>query len=205
MSSKWLDSVKSVIPRGFSRCYVVEILKEGPHTGKEIINRAEQDSNGKWSPSPGLIYPLLGRLLDEGIITEIRDKDKDENIEKTRNKKNIKYTLTEKGIDTVKDMHKISKGIKDQIDVMCRLGDVGRFVATDVMERISSIGYILGEYQYSTIQGKTAYRQFLINELKRIDDEQEDSDHQQKDADEKDANRKDADEQNNNSQKITIE
>ena len=195
MSSRWLDSVKSVIPRGFSRCYVVEILKEGPHTGKEIINRAEQDSDGKWSPSPGLIYPLLGRLCDEGIITEIKDEDKDQNTDNTRNKKNTKYTLTKKGIDTVEDMHKISNGIKDQIDVMCRLGDVGRFVATDVMERISSIGHILGEYQTSTIQDKIAYRQFLINELKRLDDEQKgEQENMEKEQSEQ-----------NNSQKITIE
>ena len=31
-------------------------------TGKEIIDKAILQSHGKWRPSPGLIYPMLGRL-----------------------------------------------------------------------------------------------------------------------------------------------
>ena len=31
---------------------------------------AVEQSQGIWKPSPGLIYPLLGRLLDEGLIEE---------------------------------------------------------------------------------------------------------------------------------------
>jgi DNA-binding PadR family transcriptional regulator len=35
-------------------------------SGKEIIERAILEREGIWKPSPGLIYPLLGELLDEG-------------------------------------------------------------------------------------------------------------------------------------------
>ena len=70
MLEEWAQRVGSAVPRGFSRYYILELLKKQPHTGKEIINSAIEESDGKWKPSPGLIYPLLGRLLDEGLIEE---------------------------------------------------------------------------------------------------------------------------------------
>lgn len=164
MSSKWLENVKSSIPRGFSRCYVIEILREGPHTGKEIINRAIQDSGGRWSPSPGLIYPLLGRLHGEGIIAELNGEGEEKN-----KKKNAKYALTKKGIETTEDIRKISEGIKNQIDIICKLGDAGKFVAADMIERIASIGYMIHQNHNDLSHKNSMYRQFLIDELNRID------------------------------------
>ena len=51
--------------------------------GKEIIDYAIYESGGKWKPSPGLIYPMLGRLLEEGLISETE---------------NGKYKVTHKGV-----------------------------------------------------------------------------------------------------------
>ncbi len=59
--SYWLSKVRSSIPRGFSRRYMLELLTEQSMTGKEIIDKAIVQSQGKWRPSPGLIYPMLGR------------------------------------------------------------------------------------------------------------------------------------------------
>jgi len=73
MISDWLQRVGSSIPRGFSRYFILELLKKKPHTGKEIIDHASEQSEGLWKPSPGLIYPLLGRLLDERLIDETKD------------------------------------------------------------------------------------------------------------------------------------
>jgi DNA-binding PadR family transcriptional regulator len=71
--SYWLSKVGSSIPRGFSRRYILELLTEQPMTGKEIIDKAIVQSQGKWRPSPGLIYPMPGRLLDEGLIAELEN------------------------------------------------------------------------------------------------------------------------------------
>ena len=73
MFEQWAQRVGSAVPRGFSRYYILKQLQKMPHTGKEIINSAVEESDGKWKPSPGLIYPLLGRLLDEGLIEETED------------------------------------------------------------------------------------------------------------------------------------
>ncbi len=71
MLSKWFARVGSAIPRGFSRHYILGLLEEEPMTGKEIIDKAILQSGGRWKPSPGLIYPMLGRLLEEGLISAI--------------------------------------------------------------------------------------------------------------------------------------
>lgn len=157
MSSAWFERVKSAIPRGFSRYYIITILQEGPHTGKEIMDRAAGESGGEWRPSPGLIYPLLGRLLDEGLIEEPDEGG------------GGRYVLTQKGADTAEDMKKIRDGIDRQIDVLSRLGNAGRFVAADVIERIASIAAILGQNAARmTEEDAERYRQFLRDELARM-------------------------------------
>ena len=154
MISEWFQRVGSSVPRGFSRYFILELLKKTPHTGKEIIDYAVEQSNGIWKPSPGLIYPLLGRLLDEGLIEETKDG---------------KYQLTKKGEDTASDVDKINDIVKKQLEVLFRLGNVGRFVAIDLLEKISAMGSILSSnFSNMTDDETKKYRQFLESELKKI-------------------------------------
>lgn len=152
----WLQRVGSAIPRGFSRYYVLTLLKEKPMTGKQIMESAAKDSDGIWKPSAGLVYPLLGRLLQEGLIEE-----DDEG----------KYRITEKGLETLKDMRSIQDVIKKQLDVLLRVGNVGRFVAADLIERLISISTTLSEnLDRMTKEEREKYKEFLVRELKRLEE-----------------------------------
>jgi len=154
MISEWFQRVGSSIPRGFSRYFILELLKKTPHTGKEIIDYAVEQSNGIWKPSPGLIYPLLGRLLDEELIEETKDG---------------KYQLTKKGKETADDVDKINDIVKKQLEVLFRLGNVGRFVAIDLLEKISAMGSILSSnFANMTDEETKKYREFLESELKKV-------------------------------------
>jgi DNA-binding PadR family transcriptional regulator len=129
-------------------------LKEKPYTGKEIINYAVEQSNGIWKPSPGLIYPLLGRLLDEGLIDEAADG---------------RYQITKQGVETAQDVDKVNDIVKKQLDVLFRLGNVGRFVVIDMLEKISAMGSILSSnFANMTEEETKKYRDFLELELKKI-------------------------------------
>ena len=133
----------------------MELLKEKTYTGKEIIDYAVEQSNGIWKPSPGLIYPLLGRLLDEKLIEETKDG---------------RYQLTKYGLDTAQDVDKINDIVKNQLDVLFRLGNAGRFVALDLLEKISSMGSILSSNLTNMTEEETKrYREFLQNELNKMD------------------------------------
>ena len=156
MISEWFQRVGSSIPRGFSRYFILELLKKKERTGKEIIDYAIEQSNGIWKPSPGLIYPLLGRLLDEGLIEETKDG---------------RYKLTKKGIYTAEDVDKINDIVKKQLEVLFRLGSVGRFVALDLLEKISTMGSILSSNLANMTDDETQkYRKFLQDELKKMDE-----------------------------------
>ncbi|WP_255464479.1 PadR family transcriptional regulator [Nitrosopumilus sp. b1] len=155
--SEWFQRVGSSIPRGFSRYFILELLKEKPHSGKEIIDHATKQSQGIWKPSPGLIYPLLGRLLDEKLIEETKDG---------------RYQITKKGKDTAADVDKVNDIVKKQLDVLFRIGNVGRFVAMDVLEKVSTMGSMLSSNVANMTEQETQkYKKFLESELKKVESE----------------------------------
>ncbi len=158
MLSDWFSRVGSAIPRGFSRHYILGLLKEQPMTGKEIIDKAILQSDGKWRPSPGLIYPLLGRLLEENLIAEID---------------NGKYKITGKGLDIAADIESVHNILQKQLDVMLRVGNIGRFMAMDLIDRISTIGSTLSSnLDRMTEQERSKYKQFLMTELSKLDEQE---------------------------------
>jgi DNA-binding PadR family transcriptional regulator len=154
MISHWIQRVGSAVPRGFSRYFILDTLKKQTCTGKEIIDFAIKQSGGKWKPSPGLIYPLLGRLLDDGLVEEAKDG---------------KYQITRKGRIMTDDLETLNNIVKNQLDVMFRIGNIGKFVAMDLLERIMSIGNSLSSNVSNMTKEETArYKKFLESELHKL-------------------------------------
>ena len=130
-------------------------------SGKEIIDKAILQSSGIWKPSPGLIYPMLGRLLDEGLIEQMEDG---------------RYKITIKGIDMIKDIESVQNVFQKQFEVLQRLGSVGRFMALDLLDRISRIGTALSSNaDKMTEQERSRYKQFLCNQLQKINQQKEEA------------------------------
>lgn len=154
MFEEWAQRVGSAVPRGFSRYYILKQLQKMPHTGKEIINSAVEESDGKWKPSPGLIYPLLGRLLDEGLIEETEDG---------------KYQITDEGKTISKDLEVFNRNMKEQIDTVMKMANVGKFMAMDVLERVAILGNLLSSnVSNMTNHEVEKYKKFLKSELEKI-------------------------------------
>ncbi len=154
MISDWFSRVGSAIPRGFSRHYILEILSEQPMTGREIIDKAIVQTGGKWKPSPGLIYPLLGRLLGEGLIEE---------------HENGRYRVTKKGISISSDIKSAHNIIQKHLEVVFRIGNMGRFMTMDLLDRLSAIGSTLSSnLDRMTEEEKNKYKEFLVNELNKL-------------------------------------
>jgi DNA-binding PadR family transcriptional regulator len=55
------------------RMMVVALLSSSPKNGVELIDGVEAMTRGWWRPSPGSIYPLLGRMVDEGTVSKRDD------------------------------------------------------------------------------------------------------------------------------------
>src|SRR5215213_10306029 len=76
--------------RGDIKFHLLEILKETPRHGYEIISELEKKSGG-YRPSPGSVYPTLQMLEEGGYLTS----------EQVAGKK--VYTITEAGLNLLKE------------------------------------------------------------------------------------------------------
>lgn len=56
--------------RGFLRPQIIELFRQGPMNGVDIMNKLQEQSHGWYRPSPGSIYPLLEQLEREGLVVK---------------------------------------------------------------------------------------------------------------------------------------
>jgi DNA-binding PadR family transcriptional regulator len=77
--------------RGLGLKYLIlDMADREEVTGADIMTRVNERSSGRWMPSPGVIYPALRKLYEDGYL-EMAGRD---------NKKY--YKTTEKGKEMVK-------------------------------------------------------------------------------------------------------
>jgi DNA-binding PadR family transcriptional regulator len=158
-----MAKVRSSIPRGFTRFYTLHLISERPLTGKEIIIEAEKRSEGEWIPSPGLIYPLLGRLLRDGLITE-----NDEG----------RFVITEEGLLALDDRVKLQEQFERQYKLVTKLGlnmlTKGKMIAEESLDRIVAFTSIIkdrvkdGSADFQD-RFNEKYHEFLRSELKKLE------------------------------------
>ncbi len=105
-------------PRRFGaealRILLLQLLKDEPRHGYELIKAIEAMSAGLYSPSPGMIYPTLTLLADQGLIAE-------QPGEEGRRR----YAITEAGLAAL-------EAANDQLkDVLARLAELAGAVRED--------------------------------------------------------------------------
>jgi DNA-binding PadR family transcriptional regulator len=62
-----------VFAHGHLRLYLLRLLVDRPMHGYEIIQALADQSGGTYQPSAGTIYPRLGKLEEEGLVTKEAD------------------------------------------------------------------------------------------------------------------------------------
>ena len=60
-------------PRGDVRTAVLLLLAEEPMHGYQLMRAVADRSGGRWTPSPGAIYPTIAQLEDEGLVSVTAD------------------------------------------------------------------------------------------------------------------------------------
>ena len=53
----------------FVKLYILHLLKDKDYYGNKIIEEIRDRLDNKWEPSPGMVYPLLRELEEEGYVT----------------------------------------------------------------------------------------------------------------------------------------
>jgi DNA-binding PadR family transcriptional regulator len=119
-----LSKIGSSIPRGFSRRHILQFIKQHPMiTAKEIVDMAVEQSEGRWKPSPGYIYPMIWKLLDKGLISEV-DKGR--------------YSLTKQGMKLLSDIDWAYNLLEKKEYVIRRIKNTGKSIA-DILSIPGSI------------------------------------------------------------------
>ncbi len=82
--------------KGDFKYVILDLIKDKPRYGYEIIRELEEKFQGFYAPSPGIVYPTLQYLEELGYVTS-----------ESREGKKI-YTITEEGrkfLEEKKDVH----------------------------------------------------------------------------------------------------
>jgi DNA-binding PadR family transcriptional regulator len=137
--------------KGDFKYLILDLLRDKPRHGYEIIRELEGKFHGFYSPSPGTVYPTLQYLEDMGYVTS-REQDG----------KRI-YTITDEGLKFLSEQASTVDDIKDHIkshwrdwgsefgsqfrDVMLEYGEIGRVLGQRVRrmssEKLPRIGTVL--------------------------------------------------------------
>jgi DNA-binding PadR family transcriptional regulator len=95
------------VPKGFLRLYTLRLLKDGPMSGSEIMAEVKKQTNGRWEPSPGSVYPLLAWLHENEYTNEV-PRQKGDYVKR--------YTLTEKGETLLEQQSELRGELQNKLD-----------------------------------------------------------------------------------------
>jgi DNA-binding PadR family transcriptional regulator len=62
--------------RGHLNMIILEIIKERPRHGYDVIKAIEEKFHGFYSPSAGSVYPILQELVDHDLVTSSEESGK---------------------------------------------------------------------------------------------------------------------------------
>lgn len=66
---------RRMFDRGELRLVLLTLIAEQPRHGYDLIKAMEELSGGHYAPSPGVVYPALAMMADEGLIAEQDSED----------------------------------------------------------------------------------------------------------------------------------
>jgi len=80
-------------PKGLLRYYILHKIAQKPIHGYEIIRDIDSKTEGAWRPGAGSLYPILKKLVSEGLIKA----EPEPSAEATRRV----YQITPKGVESL--------------------------------------------------------------------------------------------------------
>ncbi len=89
--------------RGNVKFAILELLKEQPRHGYDIIREMEERSGGVYSPSPGVIYPTLQALEDQDFVKSAPRRARRSTPSPSRASPTCRATKSARGMRTAMD------------------------------------------------------------------------------------------------------
>ena len=116
-----------VFAHGHLRLYLLSLLAERPMHGYELIQALSDRFGGTYVPSAGTIYPRLGKLEEDGLVTKESD-----------GRKTV-YAITDAGRAELAQRGSELDGIEDELsDSVRRLANEVRHSVNDAMKTLKA-------------------------------------------------------------------
>lgn len=115
---------------GELRLVILQLVSEKPSYGYEIIKAIEERLSGGYAPSPGVVYPTLTLLEEEGYAT----------VTSTEGNKKL-YTVTEQGLEYLKTNEPVIKAIFGRMEQAGKVFGRGR--SPQIMRALMNLKFAL--------------------------------------------------------------
>jgi len=116
--------------KGDLKYVILDLLKDKPRHGYDIIRELEKLSYGFYKPSPGVVYPTLQMLEEMGYASSTEQEGK------------RVYSITEEGRKFLENQSDIADGVRRQMKHKWGFKNIGRMIM--VMREYHALEDLLG-------------------------------------------------------------
>lgn len=121
---------ESSFQKGDLKYIILDLIKDKPRHGYEIIRELEEQSHGLYKPSPGVIYPTLQMLEEMGYASASEQEGKKV------------YTITEEGRRFLTSKKDVADGVRNQMKHKWSFKNIGRMAL--IMKEFHELENLLG-------------------------------------------------------------
>lgn len=121
---------ESPFHKGNLKYVILDLIKDKPHYGYEIIRALEERSHGFYTPSPGTVYPTLQMLEEMGYASAIEQDGK------------RVYTITEEGRTFLAERKDVADEVRSQMRRHWDPEGIGEL--SQMMREFGRLGKIMG-------------------------------------------------------------
>lgn len=121
---------ESSFQKGDLKYVIMDLLKDKPRHGYEVIRELEEMSHGLYTPSPGAVYPTLQMLEEMGYANAAE-----------RDGKKI-YTITEEGLKFLDERKDSADEVRSQMKHRWSFKNIGKMAM--MMKELRALERLLG-------------------------------------------------------------
>jgi len=147
MKGPWRESS---FQKGDLKYVILDLIRDKPRHGYEIIRELEEMSHGLYTPSPGAIYPTLQMLEEMGYATAVE-----------RDGRKV-YTITEEGINFLEERKDSADEVRSHMKSRWSFKNIGKMAT--MMKEYHALENLMGRGLRSMDAGKMQrIKQVLID------------------------------------------
>jgi len=121
---------ESSFQKGDLKYVILDLIKDKPRHGYEIIRELEEMSHGLYTPSPGAVYPTLQMLEEMGYATAVE-----------RDGRKV-YTVTGEGIDFLTERKDSADEVRSHMKRRWSFKDIGKMAT--MMKEYHALENLMG-------------------------------------------------------------